>query len=46
MLSVNIWMRLIILFVLVVIGAAIVRNVTAAFQEAVSGSAPIATANR
>ena len=46
MLTVNTCLRLIIILALVVMGTAIVRNVTAAFEEAVSGSAPMTTANR
>jgi hypothetical protein len=38
--------RLIVIFMLVIIGAAVVRNVTAAFEEAVSGNASVTTANR
>ncbi len=46
MLTVNICMRLIIIFGLVVIGSAIVRNVTTAFEDAASGEAQITVANR
>jgi hypothetical protein len=40
------WMRLIIVVTLVVIGTAVVRNVTTALQDAFFGGAPIVVPSR